>query len=150
PKAVPAELSDWGMDDEPPAPKPFMRGEPEPPLEVRHDPPPLLDGLPAWSRLKAPASRDDIFQALCELPCARLEFAAVSPVHGPTAVLRVARGLEGPAPMRELSVALEDCGSFRAAVENQSAYLGALDDASRSVLLDLGRRVDQVVFLPIL
>jgi hypothetical protein len=148
-KVVPAELADWGESELPPEPKPFVRDDTTPPI-TRQEAPPRLELLPAWDKLAKAQQRDDIFDALCELACARLDFAAVLTLHGTTAVLGVARNLEGPVTGRELKVELDDCGSFRAAVESQSAYVGAVDDASRSALLDLGRRVDQVVFVPIL
>ena len=147
-KVVPAELADWGESDLPPEPKPFVRDDSTPPI-TRQEAPPRLELLPAWDKLAKAQERDEIFQALCELACARLDFASVFTVHGPTAILRVAHNLEGPVTGRELKVELDDCGSFRAAVESQNAYVGAVDDASRSALLDLGRRVDQVVFVPI-
>ena len=148
-KVVPAELADWGESDLPPEPKPFVRDDTTPPI-TRQEAPPRLELLPAWQKLSTAEERDDIFRALCELACARLDFAAVFTVHGPTVVLRTAHSLEGPVSGRELKVELDDCGSFRAAIESQSAYVGAVDDASRSALLDLGRRVEQAMFVPIM
>src|SRR5262249_55015242 len=40
-KVVPPELADWGLDDTPPAPKPFVRETDTPPL-TRQAPPPSL------------------------------------------------------------------------------------------------------------
>src|SRR5262249_57395031 len=118
-------------------------GEPlsEPPpeaLPVRHDNPPPLESLPAWLRISKAESRNEVFESLCELACARLEYAAVFTIHGPTAVLRVAAGLDGPESTRELPVPLESAAAFRTAVQTGSAYLGPGGGASAQGLGLLG------------
>src|SRR5262249_31208075 len=100
--------------------------------------------------LRAAEERGDIFKALCELACARLDFAAVFTIHGPAAIFRVARSLDGPVGAKEIKVELDGCGSFRAAGEDPKGYGCAVDGGSRSALLDLGRRIEQAVFVPIL
>src|SRR5262249_3861544 len=129
-------------------------GEPisEPPpeaLPVRHDNPPPLESLPAWLRISKAASRNEAFESLCELAGRRPQDAAVFTIHGPTAVLRVAAGLDGPESTRELPVPLESAAAFRTAVQTGSPYLGPVDDASRQVLALLGRAPAQALFLPI-
>jgi hypothetical protein len=159
---VPPELLDWDFEDPAPTPAPGANAAAPAPAATGRASEPAPGGVlralaklrpleeePAWGRLAEAEERDSIFDALVELARARLEFAAVFTIHGPTAVLRVPPTAGAAAAGADLFVPLEEATAFRAAVETAAPYLGRVDASSSRALERLGRHPEVALWLPV-